>query len=203
MIISNIISNKISERLNRIGVIDTKHYEAYRFSIELTLDFILYHGIILLIGIVLGRWQLSLIYISTLSIVKMFAGGAHARSQLMCSIISFTVFFLCLFMGPSINLPGLICVIFELLLSAGIIFLAPVEHPNKRFSKNRKNKIRKILLIYLAAIHIISTILYFTDLLPLVNMIVLCLLIVLLNQVIGLYLYRKELLHAPEHSCLR
>ena len=88
MIISNRLSTKITSDLLKNGVIKKSYKESYNYCLEFFFDLILFNCSLLLIGFILHRFILSVIFVLVMVPVKMTAGGAHAPSRLMCEIIS-------------------------------------------------------------------------------------------------------------------
>ena len=174
MIISNICSKCLTRFLYENGKIQPDYQEAYQYSIDLAMDFVLFHGSIILLGLLTGHFLSACIYIVTITPLKTLSGGAHAKTPLMCSIISYSVFFLTVYAIPNIR------------IAPGISFATI-----KQFSEDQRKRIRKALLIYLTSSSIMNLILLIFHAERLLIIALFCYLITYINQMIGLILYKE------------
>ena len=191
MVLSNICSKRLTKILYENGKIQPEFREAYQYSIDLAMDFVLFHGSLILLGLLTGHFLSACIYIFTMTPLKTLAGGAHAKTPLMCSIISYSVFFLSIYAVPNIRIAPELSFAAITLLGILIFIHTPVNHPNKQFSENQRKRIRKVLLIYLIAGSIINLILLIFKAERLLIIVLCCYLITYSNQMIGLILYRE------------
>ena len=191
MIISNICSKCLTRFLYENGKIQPDYQEAYQYSIDLAMDFVLFHGSIILLGLLTGHFLSACIYIVTITPLKTLSGGAHAKTPLMCSIISYSVFFLTVYAIPNIRIAPGISFATIILLGILIFIHAPVNHPNKQFSEDQRKRIRKALLIYLTSSSIMNLILLIFHAERLLIIALFCYLITYINQMIGLILYKE------------
>lgn len=191
MVISNICSKQLTRFLYENGKIQPEFREAYQYSIDLAMDFVLFHGSLILIGLLTGHFLSVCIYLFTMTPLKTLAGGAHAKTPLMCSIISYTVFFLAVYAVPNIRFAPQLSFSAIILLGFFILIHAPVNHPNKQFTEHQRRRIRKTLLLYLIIGTIINLILLILHSENLLMITLCCYLITYGNQLIGLILYRE------------
>ena len=191
MIISNICSKCLTRFLYENGKIQPDYQEAYQYSIDLAMDFVLFHGSIILLGLLTGHFLSACIYIVTITPLKTLSGGAHAKTPLMCSIISYSVFFLTVYAIPNIRIAPGISFATIILLGILIFIHAPVNHPNKQLSEDQRKRIRKALLIYLTSSSIMNLILLIFHAERLLIIALFCYLITYINQMIGLILYKE------------
>ena len=191
MVLSNICSKHLTKILYENGKIQPEFREAYQYSIDLAMDFVLFHGSLILLGLLTGHFLSVCIYIITMTPLKTLAGGAHAKTPLMCSIISYSVFFLTIYAVPTIRISSELSFVAIILLGILIFTHAPVNHPNKQFSENQRKRIRNVLLIYLITGSIINLILLIFQSEDLLIIALCCYLITYFNQMIGLILYRE------------
>ena len=193
MVISEIASKRLTNTLVQHQKIDPHYFQEYKYCFEITIDFLLYHLILLGIGLLIDRFLLTCIYIISLTPVKLLSGGAHAHHQITCSLISFSMFMIFIFLAPILSLSTCHCILIYSIASSGIIILTPVDHPNKKFAPDKRKKMKILQLLYLTFLIILSVIFYFLDQLVYLNMISLCLTTIFINQLIGLIIYRKDL----------
>ena len=190
-----VVSKKISDSLVTIlcenKTIDPNFADAHQYCIEQLFDVLIYHISLLIIGMVIGRFSLSCLYIISLTPVKMFAGGAHAKSRGLCSMISYTVFLATVFLCPYLPLTKSLILILTLVTISVLLILTPVCHPNKIFNEAQRRKLKRNQLIYLSGLTIIGLIFCAADLIIPLKLMFLCLLIAAVNQIIGRILYHS------------
>jgi accessory gene regulator protein AgrB len=178
---------------------------------EYALDLILFNGSLLLIGAFTKNFINSVFFIITMAPLKMIAGGAHAKSQGVCSIISYSVFILTMAISQIatnvklslFNLPYISYILCALTVAicVGIIFLAPVDHPNKRFDNASKKKLKKISFFYCIAICMLQMfMLQYSQTFTNISKphayrysftVFTCLIVIFVNQIIGKIIDRK------------
>ena len=191
MVLSNICSKHLTRILYENGKIQPEFREAYQYSIDLAMDFVLFHGSLILLGLLTGHFPSTCVYIFTITPLKTLAGGAHAKTPLMCSILSYSVFFLTIYAIQNIRIAPQLSFTAIIMLGICIFIHTPVNHPNKQFSENQRKRIRKALLLYLIAGFIINLVLLVFQAECLLIIALCCYLITYINQMIGLILYRE------------
>lgn len=117
MILSKKISKKITDTLVTNEIIEPQKEGIYFYCLDFSLDLILFNCSLLLIGGLLGLFLPSLVYIIILVPVRMLAGGAHAKSPYSCFLLSYSIYFLTLFLSrlPYLIMPGLYILLISLL----------------------------------------------------------------------------------------
>ena len=185
------MSDALTKALYKNDKIAPEYVDAYQYCLEQLFDLIIYHAILLCMGAILQRFSLTILYIITLTPTKMLAGGAHAESIEMCSIISFSIFLITLFVCPLIPLSGPFSILLFLPTETILWILAPVCHPNKPLTDSQRKTSRRILLVYFFLLDIIGVVLILFNRSVHLHIILLCLMIVLINQVLGRILYRN------------
>ena len=116
MILSKKISKKITDTLVTNEIIEPQKEGIYFYCLDFSLDLILFNCSLLLIGGLLGLFLPSLVYIIILVPVRMLAGGAHAKSPYSCFLLSYSIYFLTLFLSrlPYLIMPGLYILLISL-----------------------------------------------------------------------------------------
>ncbi|MCR4839697.1 MAG: accessory gene regulator B family protein [Eubacterium sp.] len=193
MILSEKLSNSLVTTLCANNKLDSEYADAHRYCLEQLFDLVIYHASLLFLGAVLHRFPLTILYIITLTPTKMLAGGAHAKSRGMCSLISYVIFLTTLFACSYIPFPNDYTILLFLPTEAVLWRLAPVCHPYKPLTDIQRKTVRQILLINFATLNIIGFVLFLFDQSALIKMIWLCLTIILINQIWGKILYRNRL----------
>lgn len=150
MILSKKISKKITDTLVTNEIIEPQKEGIYFYCLDFSLDLILFNCSLLLIGGLLGLFLPSLVYIIILVPVRMLAGGAHAKSPYSCFLLSYSIYFLTLFLSrlPYLIMPGLYILLISL-LTLIIWGLAPVGNAHKHYTTAERTKIKKILFFLL------------------------------------------------------
>lgn len=144
MILSKKISKKITDTLVTNEIIEPQKDGIYFYCLDFSLDLILFNCSLLLIGGLLGLFLPSLVYIIILVPVRMLAGGAHAKSPYSCFLLSYSIYFLTLFLSrlPYLIMPGLYILLISL-LTLIIWGLAPVGNAHKHYTTAERTKIKK------------------------------------------------------------
>lgn len=211
MIFSKKISKKITDTLVTNEIIESKKKAIYFYCLDFALDLILFNCGLLLIGGVLGLFLPSLVYIIILVPVRMLAGGAHAKSPYSCFLLSYSIYFLTLFLSrlPYLIMPGLYILLISL-LTVMIWVLAPVETTHKHYTDAEKTKIKKKLFFLLFFIYAFAVLMLSWKQSFYQHLILICLCIVLINQCIArcmnhrtLHVSRGGKINDTEHSHLR
>lgn len=191
MIISKKISESMISELCHSKRIDAKYADAYQYTLEQLFDILIFHTSLLFIGMLLRCLPATCIYILVITPTKMLAGGAHAGSRGMCSLISYSVYFFVIIICPSVPVPSSVACVLLIPIVFMIVFLTPVDHPNKMFLPHQRSKMKCFILIYLSVLTIIGVGLAITDRTVPLRTVFFSLFIVLINQLIGKVLYRS------------
>lgn len=141
------ISRKICTVLTDNHIISPEENKFYLYCFDFVLDNILFNASIFLIGVLLNVPLQSALYLITMIPVKMFAGGAHASSRMKCSMVSFSVFLMILFLTgqfAATTPQGMIHLIFFLSIFL-ILYMAPVGTVTlvqfKQAPENRRSEV--------------------------------------------------------------
>ena len=132
MLLNN-FSNRIIKALSKSGLIAEKDEEIYLFGIETALLKLIHFSTMLIIGLCAGMLLETFVFIASYSILRVYAGGYHAKTRLRCYGISWLlILFVLLFTKFCPNQIAFIVSILVSLPSYIIIFLlAPVDNINK------------------------------------------------------------------------
>ena len=211
MILSKKISKKITDTLVTNEIIESQKKDIYFYCLDFALDLILFNCSLLLIGGLLDLFLPSLVYIVIMVPIRMLAGGAHAKSPYSCFLLSYSVYFLALFLSqlPYLIMPGLYILLISL-LTVMIWGLAPVENAHKHYTYAERTKIKKKLIFLLFFIYAFAVLMLSWKQQLYYHIILICMCIVLINQCIALcmnhrtlHVSRGEKLNDTEHSHLR
>lgn len=188
MILSEQLSKKIVNIMSDNNIIDSHLDAAYIYCIDFALDLVLFNLSIIIIGALTHNFILSVIYVTVLVPTKMLAGGAHAGSTYACCSISYSVYLLCMLLCRLIPGIPVLNILVCLVTGIGICALSPVPHKNKKQSYQAKHKIKKYCCFCIGIIYILLSVVLSFCLYRYGNLIMLCLTIVFVNQIIGLFI---------------
>ena len=193
----------IAMKLKQEGFIQASDIAIVKYSIDYLCQSLIYHIILIFIGILTCHYLFSLIYILVMGCLKHFTGGAHAPNATLCSLLSYSIFLATMYLNNHLIITSetSICSILSLNIII-TLFLAPVECRNKRFDQYQRHRLKRLTSIGVAVISVILGILLIYREYYIVNIILTCLSINTVNLVVGFILNKKEINDVPEHSSL-
>lgn len=128
-------------------------FEIYTYGIELMISSLIGTTLVLFLGLISGYLLESIIFMLSLSLIRFFSGGYHAKTYLRCNsifLISAILVFLAhhyyiqhLLMYNSIFTVSIFVVSFVVL-----IIFAPVENENKIIEEHKKVKFKAISISF-------------------------------------------------------
>lgn len=141
----NHIANKFASWIVSNGGSQEDH-EVYAYGIECFLNTLLTFGLILVVGALLDRLLVTVVWLVFFSFLRHASGGLHAPNHIGCLILSLSIGIGCMIANPFLAVLGWnwIIILAGLIGSIVIVFLfAPVIHKNHPVSKARIPRIRK------------------------------------------------------------
>ncbi len=187
MIISEKLCKKITTTLVENNLIDPYLYDAYYYCFDFLLDILLFASIIIFIGILSHNFLLSIIYLIILIPLKSIAGGAHATTPFFCGILSYTITFICIFLSKTLPFIPIINLIISFIICIIICILAPIEPQNKKYTIENRIKAKKICIILSIFIYLFLLIMLILKKSCFANLTMMCIIITVINQIIGLH----------------
>ncbi len=153
--------NKLGKRLTNTLInnnqIDESERCLYEYGFFILLSNVIYVTITLILGSVFNIIIESMAFYIAFSLIRRYAGGFHASSEMKCTLITTTSIFLCLLCTKlceinNIQMPILIP---TMIAAISIFVLCPLDTPEKPLTKEEYKYFRKIswtmlLLIMLA-----------------------------------------------------
>ncbi len=159
----------------------------YCFSYVLSQLFFFFYCI--LVGCISSHFSVALVYLFTLIPLRIFCGGAHASTKNICLILSYGISGIIIIYAPKIlfylSLQLLTLLYFFFLLP--IIFIAPVETKNKRFTPGLFFQLRRKCYLSYSMISILYCILILLRKNILYGTITICVMICSVSVIIGHY----------------
>jgi len=160
------VANYTADLLSANHIIKEDDKEIYAYGIEVILSTVINLALIVVIGICLGYFTETAIFILSFASLMVYAGGYHARTHAGC-IATFTLIYLANIGIVSITpdwLKGPISIGAAILAYVYIWINAPIEHKNRPFEGDEYNRFKGICRIILViefiavmALNIIAT----------------------------------------------
>lgn len=145
------ISSKLTDKLISLKTIDPEDREIYEFGIQHIFITIFNISTVLLLGLLLGDLKEAMIFIFAFIPLRIFAGGFHFNSPIMCYIFSSCFVALVLLAMRYLSIPLLIYCLLYCLSGIIILTFAPVEDKNKPLDQLEKKVYRKRTIIVFVA----------------------------------------------------
>ncbi len=160
----NNFSAKITDSLVEAGAVMKEDKALYEYGIRQGTLLVINIATVVLIGLVLGMFWQSIIFLFAYNPVRTYSGGYHARTPLVCYLLSIPMILVVLLGIKMLPWNGYLCVI-ALLCSVVIIeILAPVADPNKPLNDREKVVYKKRARNYSALLFGAALMLWFAGL---------------------------------------
>lgn len=138
------LSDRLTGQLILKGVISEENQEIYTYGFLALLSTVVNALIMIIIGILLGLFFETIIFMFAFGVLRVYSGGYHANSHFSCILLSASVY--CLAMLTIKFMPTQYSHIFSVLIGivslVVIVIFAPLEHINKPFVGDEYNKFR-------------------------------------------------------------
>lgn len=143
----NKMAVKITDKLVLKKIVSDDMADIYIYGFELLISFFFSTIGILIIGIILGRFLQTLMFLATFILLRSFTGGYHANTYAVCSIVTFSLFGIVLLLAEFVFVPLYLYPILGLIGTIIMVWQVPIEHPNKKLSNDQKRKYKVISLV--------------------------------------------------------
>lgn len=208
MYVSYYLSSKTTLALEKQKVISSEHHEEYTYCFEYLYDLLIFNISLLAIGALQHDIFASIIYIFCMSALKAAVGGYHASKRLICSILSYSIYLLIFniyknfsrmtfLSNPTYMLSGDVIYFITSLI---VMHLSPVGSHNKTFSIEERKKLRILSAILLTTISVLYLTMRIRNTYTYSYLIIICLLVILINQIVGKYSLRKNKLKQDSYG---
>ena len=196
-------SERLIQQLEQNEYIREDEIPIVRYSLDYLVRSLLYHLILLLIGICFGQFVFSIVYILTMGCLKHFTGGAHAPNALICSLLSYSIFLVTMYLSNTMIITS--AVVIGSILSINILLtllLSPIECRNKRFNREQRTRLKCITTAIVLVMSFLLLILFIHEEYFIINIMLSCMSINTVNLIVGYIINKKEISDVPEYSNL-
>lgn len=157
LLFSDKLSFLLANFLYRKGLIEEEHIQYYAYIYNWGIDLFLFFVNLLIIGLFIHKFIPSIIFCIIVSLLRIVTGGTHASTRIICSCISYLYYFVVMILYTYIPTSFVKAFMPEyVIFLVFIVFLSPVDTPNKRFSYSQK-KILKTISAGLCSLIAIAT----------------------------------------------
>lgn len=158
------ISKKMSSYFIKRGDIVEEEREVYDYYFEIMLSTVLNALFLIICGIMFNDLVNTILFIIGFVIFRTVSGGFHASSHMKCFLTLASVFFVLIIMLKFVPVQwmNVLTIIFLLVSTLLIYFVAPVEHKNNPLDENTREKLKKSAQILSVLISFIIVVLIFT-----------------------------------------
>lgn len=131
---------QICKKLLKEGVISSEQEEIYIYGFELILSFLTCTAIILIIGIILEQLINTLIFLFLFILIRRCTGGFHAKTHLQCQLYTICFYLTVILLSIHTAVPLWSYVLLAIAGGTIILWLGPIENPNKTLTLLEKQK---------------------------------------------------------------
>lgn len=164
MFASNYISKKIVNSVADSNQEIKSNKEIYIYCIEYLMEQVLFLCPLVLIGALLREVIFSILFYVIFTIFRFTSGGYHAPTPLLCTILSYSTFFITyLIVLFTPDFTPYFWFLSYVLLAAGIALLSPVDNIKKRLPKQRKKLLKKKCRRFIFALAFLDFIFCYTN----------------------------------------
>ena len=157
------VVTRILDFITKQGIIGTEEdvQDFYRYGIEISISSFLNIALVLILGLVLGHFPESVIYLALFIFIRSFTGGYHADTYFRCNLLMCVLFVLVILLNeslsPHMTFTSYMCMV--CLSEIIILCLGPIENKNKKISENKKKVLKIVGFIVSAAINTVGILL--------------------------------------------
>ena len=142
----NKMAVKITDKLVLKKIVSDDMADIYIYGFELLISFVFSTISVVIIGLILGRFLQTLMFLTTFILLRSFTGGYHANTYAMCSFVTLSLFGVVLLLTEFVFVPLYLFPILGLIGTVIMLWQVPIEHPNKKLSDIQKRKYKVISL---------------------------------------------------------
>lgn len=142
----NNISESIAKRWVDKNIIPEEDYELYHYGWFVVLSDLWLLAFTLILGVLFNITSSSIVFFVTFFIIRRFAGGYHAKTELHCQIISLSFLFLSVTAIKYLffNIGNNYLFVIDLICVVVLPLVSPADTPQKPLSLNERKQFKKI-----------------------------------------------------------
>lgn len=137
----------IADTLSEDSQIESNQKNIYAYLFDYIIEQLIFDAIVLIIGVVSGRFIITLCFLAVTIPIRHFAGGFHASTPWMCNILSYGSYILTIIIVPVLEpyIHPYWAAIYAILWGL-ILPITPVDTPNKRLNTEQKSKLLRLCI---------------------------------------------------------
>lgn len=155
------LSEQLTLKLIELQVIDCNDKAIYLYGFQQGTLLLINILTLMIIGIIFDMTWQTICFISSYSILRVYAGGYHAKTKLRCYLFSIGMMTISFYLIKHIPWSWLSYIVTLIVSSIIILMLAPVEDHNKPLDKLERSVYRQKSIIILSFLVGLSTLLWF------------------------------------------
>lgn len=151
-------AEKLTERLIEKGSVSEGNRELYVYGFFMLFSHAAYFVLAVILGLLLGCPVQGIVFFIAFQFARRFAGGFHADTEIKCTVLSLSTIFICILMcrlardfGFSIYL-----IVPAAVFTVLTVIFSPLDTPSKPLSAAEKKRCRKISLLIIAVICVLT-----------------------------------------------
>ena len=154
------LSSQITKYLLKKNVISDEEKELYEYGLFMIISYVVFFLISILFGIVLDISFSSILFYISFCLVRNFAGGIHANSEIKCNIITTVSILISEILIKIFIDYSLVSLAFVMLMISSICLcvIKPIATSQKEISQQEKLNYHKKVIVLVVLILIISLI---------------------------------------------
>lgn len=156
------ISEHLSSKLIAEGTINKNDKELYDYGLFMLLSYIVYLCLTCILGLILQCFFESIVFYISFQLIRKFAGGYHASTELRCEALTTLSILLCIIvirLSKTYDFQTVL-LINSAIATICIFFLCPIDTPEKPLSDKEYKYFRKISRIIVFIILSLTIITY-------------------------------------------
>lgn len=143
----NNISEFITQNWVNKNIISKEDYELYHYGWFVVLSDLWLFAFTLIFGVIFNITLSSIVFFVTFFLIRRFAGGFHAKTELHCQLISLSFLFFCIVAIKYlfINIDNSYLFIIDLICVIVLPLVSPADSPQKPLTLNERKQFKRIV----------------------------------------------------------
>lgn len=133
----------IMAKMEKHNMIPEGEQDVYAYSLEVVLGSAMFWLMMILLTIAFGEVGATMIYLIVFFLFRSSIGGYHASTHLRCISISAIAYLIFIWCYNQFASQTILTLVFSILAIVIVFIFAPIDHPNKPFSRAEWQRYRK------------------------------------------------------------